>query len=501
MSAEHSDIGRLLRSLFEYRWSEVWIMDAVQERRITYGEFFCGAVRDAIRLTECNVKRGETVCLYLPNSLELLMLYFACLLKGVAAAPIDPQKGEGEVKEILSGLEHACVISKSEISGLTREHYLDLGLFRCSRPEDKSMPEYSPKILEELDYDRLFLISFTSGSTGIPKGVRHSFANLVRTAQAFNRKFRFGAGHVFYHILPMTYMAGILNLFILPLVTGAKIVLGSRFQAECALHFWSVPKQYGVNVFWLNPTLISLLLKLDRGKEGADYAAKGDIIGLVGTAPLSAAQKKAFEEKYGIALYESYGLSELLFLCTNSALECDKVGSVGRPLEGVAISLDEDGEILADAPWKFLGYTNEDTARYFKEGRYQTGDLGYFAEDGGLIISGRKKDLIIRGGINISPVRIETFLQEYGACIDQTVLGVPDEILGEKTVCFYVPGPAFDAAARKQMNRQLGQTLGKDYLVDEFVEVAEIPKNLNGKTDKALLQKNYRNRRRHDTQN
>ena len=132
-------------------------------------------------------------------------------------------------------------------------------------------------------------------------------------------EFNFNDKSVFYHNLPMTHMAGFLNLIILPLVSGSKIIIDREFQASSIASFWDNPIKYGANVFWFVPVIIDLLVNLDRGDKGVNYFKSVRGIGCVGTAPLKYLSKCKFEEKYGnIKLYESYGLSETLFVSTNT---------------------------------------------------------------------------------------------------------------------------------------------------------------------------------------
>lgn len=492
MTEKNAEIGNLLRDLFRDHRNEAFLYDVAHGRQISYGDFLSSAFSTAQKLSEAGIESGDTVCLHAPNSLELLILYFVCLIKGWVAVPVDPQKGESEVKEIIEELNPACIISASKPILIHTNLFFDLSNFLYDLLPRAEIKDDDLSVFCTIDYSKLFLITYTSGSTGKSKGVMHSFQNLVLTSQAFNRIFHFDANSVFYHNLPMTYMAGILNLFILPLVTGSKIAIGERFNAKSAMDFWSWPQKYGANVFWFTPSVVSLLLKLDRGIVGVNYAAGRTITGLVGTAPLYPSVKKAFEEKYHISLYESYGLSELLFVATNSPQRPGNEGSTGQLLDGMTIRFSSDGEILADTKWMFLGYTNEKTASYFINTFYQTGDLGSIDEESNLFISGRKKDLIIRGGMNISPAKTVLFLNDLNLFEETAVLGVKDDVLGEKTVCFFVSGSQpvlFDRL--KEINRQIVQQLGRDYVIDEFIAVDKIPKNMNGKTDKTLLHQIY----------
>jgi len=139
----------------------------------------------------------------------------------------------------------------------------------------------------------------------------------------------------------------------------------------------------------------------------------------------------------------------------------------------------------------FRGYYNADTAPFFVDGYFRSGDFGRFDDRGMLKITGRKKDLIIRGGINISPRRIEDYLYRTGTFRDCIVLGLKNYSLGEKTGCFYVAATPLPNEHRQEINRAIARDLGRDYAIDEFIRLDAVPKNLNGKVDKQKILEIY----------
>ena len=488
--SEKLDTPNLLKDTFSEKWKEVFIFNAVDDTEISYEDFFNAILNCRETLEGVGVKKGEVICLLTPNSFEMVTLYFAALTMQLTVVPIDIKKGEVEIKEILSQTNYDFAICDDPNLGFIRDT-IELGKFKDTLYKKRTSDVDELTVFEDIDYDQIFLITFTSGSSGIPKGVMHSFNNLIASAVAFKNRFNFGGENIFYHNLPMAYMAGILNLIILPFVSGSKIVISEPFNISNVLRFWDFPIKYSVNTFWFIPTIISLLLKLDRSVTGVEYTDKSNIIGCVGTAPLHNKLKKSFEERYGIHLYESYGLSETLFVTTNSNGK-DKSDSVGEVLNDVELSFSQDSEILISVPWMFLGYSNIESESYFENGEFRSGDLGVIDENGFLTITGRKKDLIIRGGVNISPKKIEDFVRGFDIFEEHVILGIEDSILGEKTVCFLVrkkgSSRLFD---KKKLNNEIISKLGGYYCIDEFVEVKDIPKNLNGKTDKIQIKEMY----------
>ncbi len=484
----------LIKAVFHDGWDREFMVVASDDRHYSYKDFFGKIILAKAALEKEGVAKGDRLCLLLENSFELSILYFTCLAMGVNAIPVDPAKGIREIEEILSQTNHKIVIcNQKNFSGFDRK--LDVSAIRDAISGQAAASREDLRIFDSIDYDSLYLTTFTSGSTGVPKGVMHSFNNLARSGAAFSGLFKFGPRNIFYHNLPMTYMAGILNLMIMPFMSGSRIVLGERFGIANAMRFWEAPIRYSANTFWFNPTILSLLVRLDRDPRGIEYAAGAAITACVGTAPLDHQVKLSFENKYKITAYESYGLSETLFISTNCPSYPEKKGSAGVVLHGVDLAFEPDTEIMIGTPWNFLGYSNISTREFMDGGRFRSGDFGEIDGDRMLFIRGRKKDLIIKGGMNISPKRIEDFISGFKIFHEFVVMGIKDVVLGEKVVCFFSPAEGAGGENRtKELNNAVIANLGRDYAIDEFILLDPLPKNVNGKIDKPRIRELHERR-------
>jgi len=257
------DVPNLLKEIFANNWKEIFIYDAINDRLFSYEDFFSAVLNCKEKLKNFGFKEDDVVCLLMTNCLDLVVLYFTSLIMNLTVVPIDPKKGEDEIKEILSQVNYKIIFCDvKNFNFLSRK--IEINKFNENFYKDRETSINQLKIFNDVDCSKLFLISFTSGSTGVPKGVVHSFKNLVLSAIAFNKRFNFGKENIFYHNLPMTYMAGILNLIILPFISESKIVIGEKFNVMNIANFWEIPIKYSVNTFWFIPTIITLLLKLDR---------------------------------------------------------------------------------------------------------------------------------------------------------------------------------------------------------------------------------------------
>lgn len=481
-----TNTSQIITDTFKNNWDLEFIHDSFKQRILTFGDLFEVAVNWKNLFHSLGIQKNQKVVFYLPNSIELLTAYFGAMISGIVSVPIDTNKGTDEVNELISmsGPDHIvydkkdfnCAVESTDIKDVDDE------LFEPKKKFD----DISSFV--NLDTTSPFLVTFTSGSTGKSKGVVHSLENLVRSAIAFNQRFGFSEKNRFFHNLPMSYMAGILNSIILPFVCKSQIVLGPRFSFSNLANFWKIPSDYSVDVFWLVPAFIEMLLKLDRGTEGISYTQSKEIIGLVGTAPLKHESKIKFEQKYGVKLYESYGLSETLFVSTNYPSN-EKENSTGVPLTDVELKFLSDGEILVKVPWMYMEYLKDSDFSQFGDGFYTTGDLGMLDENGFLQILGRKKDLIIKGGFNISPKRLEDFIYHTGMIEECSVVGIKNSYLGEQTVCFFVPKNGF--SSELDINKDIVNSLGIDYRVDQFIKLDSLPRNVSGKIDKPKLKEYF----------
>ena len=431
------------------------------------------------------------LALVMENSVELLACYFGALMCGKVASAIDPLKGEEEICKILEGINDPIVIT-DEIGSKKLNSFdmkMEPGYFLSLEPLAKAK-ENTIQLFTNRNFDDDYLLTFTSGTSGNTKGVRHTLNNLFKTAEAFNAMFDLGADSRFAHLMPMTYMAGILNSIFQPFVCGASIVVLGRFSPIRAFSFWQLTAQYKINTFWLSPSMLTIILKVGNHKVGQEYCAAHQLHLFIGTAPLHLTTRQEFEKMYSAKLYASYGLSETLYL----SVETPETlllggGNVGKLLKGVQYKFGADGEFLVDVPWMFLGYTNEHTPDYFADNYYKTGDLAKI-EDGILSIVGRSKDLIIKGGMNISPALIEGVVASVAGVEECSVFSVLSKQKEELIVLGYASAENA-AEVEKLVSTTVAQKLGKNYLIDLFYKVPAIPKNINGKNDKKALKESY----------
>lgn len=464
MQGAFSHILQLLDSIPP---GHVVLNDNICERKYTNAEFSA-----AVNFLSAYMKEhmADEVLICADNSAELVILYFAGLFSGKVMVPIDPEKEIGEIQRIRELHSAAFFLDNNAVRKLV------------------SFPVYAEKkstrlLWECVDFDKLFLITYTSGSTGMPKGVRHTASNLFHAAYEFGIMVKYDHRTVMGHCMPMTYMAGILNTVIMPYLMGGCIVVLQRFSMKSSFSFWNNIKKGSVNTLWLSPTMLRIANMMDKRAAMKAYLHEHNVRISVGTAPLDKNLRDEVEGKYGIRLYQSYGLSETLFISTEIPEEYISRHTVGRLLPSVKIRCSEDGELQISVPWMFLGYTNEDTSLYMNDEFYLSGDLGRFDDNGNLVIAGRKKEVIVRGGYNVNPRDIENTVleqEDISECAVTSALIRGEEMI----VCCYVAAREYGIT---DINHMIVSVLGKHSKIDFLERMRSLPKNLNGKVDKRAI--------------
>lgn len=489
---------------------QVFLTDALTGRELTYAEFHQQACTVAAYLRERGVTRGDRVATIVPNCTELAAIYFACLYCGAAIVPVNPNLSAAEAHYILANCRPKCTVVtpsvRQKLAGILQSPIflstaqdpvpsteLALDVTSAANSSGASLP------IDIVD-DDLALIIYTSGTTAKPKGLSHHLGRMARNAIAFAEAQAIDPDCRFYLTLSMAYMGGIFNSLLLPFLTGGSVVIDHVFDARSSLTFWEKTQKFRANTLWLAPTVLSILLKMDRGHQGEDYCRSSIKNIFVGFAPLPAKVKADFERRYGVHLTESYGLSETILVTARSSVTVHAQGYVGECLPGVQLRACRDdgaevprgdeGEIQILTPDLMAGYLSEtgDLRKVDANAWFPTGDLGRITVSGAVYITGRKKDLIIRGGVNVSPAAIEEVLLHASNVVDAAVVSVPHEIYGEDIVAVLKlePDTSLDSVLDPIM-AHCKQALAAHQQPSRYMAIDEFPRTSNGKIQKARL--------------
>jgi acyl-coenzyme A synthetase/AMP-(fatty) acid ligase len=491
----------------------IFLVDAISGHEITYKEFHQSACKLAAELRRRGLGRGDRLAVMVPNCCELAILYFACMYIGATIVPVNPNLSASDVRFILSSCRPRFVIASASLRD--RITGTDTALIPLVTTQDRAIapnaqseaidiaalpdrPEFLP--LEQSVDNDLLVIVYTSGTTAKPKGLAHRIGSMFRNARAFAGKQGIDSSSRFYLTLSMAYMGGFYNLLLLPFLHGASVVVDHVFDARSSLNFWDRTSRHQANTLWFAPTVMSILMKMDRGKLGEEFCRRAVRHSFVGFAPLTVKLKEEFEARYGVHLSENYGLSETLFVTARSRSDRSGTGYVGEALPGIALRIvgdngsplspGSDGEIQILSPDLMAGYLDAegqlrevDAADWFS-----TGDYGHLDDDGALFVTGRKKDIIIRGGVNVSPAAIEEALLHANGIADVAVVSIPHELYGEDVVAVLKlePGVELETILDAVMARAK-QELAAHQQPARYIAIDEFPRTANGKVQKTQL--------------
>ncbi|HEY7037865.1 MAG TPA: long-chain fatty acid--CoA ligase [Methylomirabilota bacterium] len=454
--------------------------------------------RLAHALRRLGVGSGDRVVVLLPNCPEVLQSYGAILKCGAVIVPLIFLLGDREVAHILADSEAKVVITStdlvSKVEGQigvmpTLRHVLLVdgggdGRLRSLEEESASEPDRFPAANRRPD--DLAVILYTSGTTGVPKGVALSHANLESNARAIAALHELAREDWAVTVLPLSHSYG-LTVMNAGHILGTRGVLLRWFNPELVLQTiqdFKAASMAGV------PTMLLYLLHYP-GAERFDTSSMR--VWGSGAAPLPVEVVEPFERKFGGKILEGYGLTEASPVVSAHRLSgARKIGSVGQAIPGVAISIQDDadralpvsevGEVCVRGPNVMTGYYRnpDETARTVRAGWLHTGDMGRLDEDGFLYIVERKKDLIIRGGFNIYPREVEEVLYAHPAIAEAAVVGMKDPMMGEDVLAFVVLKDGRQASA-EEIVAFCGSRLARFKCPKQVRFVPSLPKSPIGK--------------------
>lgn len=429
------------------------LIDARNGASWTYADLASLTDRAAAFLSENGARAGKTVVTLLPNSVDTLVLFLGALRLGANIAPLSPEATARDVRNWIQLVDPTlCVFAPSTqaiiddacvLPGLQKIAIETAGEFNWIEPSNGTL-----SVSENCDPSRLYL--YTSGTTGEPKALAFDSDRLWAASRAFAMHHEFlDSNSRFFNILPMFYLGGLFNLGMIPLCVGGSIVIADAFSGRSYLQFWREVAKFEINVLWLVPTILRGLLRLaEHGAPPKDDLGKRVRGCFLGTAPADLALKERFEETFGIPLLENYGLSETLFITseTASGRAQRSNGSVGEVLPSVQLRCRSDhpdskdhlpGEIEVKTPFLFLGYLRSDgqlECPITDDGYFATGDLGRVNVQGTLLYEGRTRDIIKKGGHMIILREIEVLAEKHPLIEEASAVPVAHEFYGEDYV-------------------------------------------------------------------
>jgi malonyl-CoA/methylmalonyl-CoA synthetase len=452
----------------------------------TFADIDARSNRLAQLLAQRGLKRGDRLCVYLANCVEMIDLFLACMKLGVIFVPINILYRDREITHILHDAEPVAVVSTTAIPS-TVPLWNPADLTR----EAAALPGEHPRVT--IDGDDPAGIIYTSGTTGTSKGAVLTHNNFAANAINLLTAWQITSADRFLLALPLFHVHGLGNGVHCWLASGCRMRLLERFEHQkAAAEFLD----FRPTLFFGVPTIYVRLL--DIPADQAREIGKTMRLFVSGSAPLSAQTFEEFRTLFGHTILERYGMSETFMNMSNPYIGERRPGSVGLPLAGVSVRLldtegkpvsdGETGEIYLKGSNIFAGYWRREDATHaaFVEGYFRTGDLAVRAPDGYYTLTGRKSDLIISGGFNIYPREIEEFLEEQDGVLEAAVASSPDRARGEVPVAYIVANGNIDTG---RLEARCREKLASFKVPRSFIVVEKLPRNALGKIQKHLLPK------------
>ena len=470
---------------------KIFVTDILSGKSCSYADFNKLVNSTARFLKKHRVGRGDIVSLCLRNSLEFLVAYFATIRLGAIINPIPISVADKELAANLDFSKPKLSLLEVPSTKIAKRHKIFSVKFQGKGAFLKILKNFSNKKLPiSLDENKPVCLYYSSGTTAKPKGIIFSHRGIINIISATCRWFGHNSNSRHLAILPMAHTS-VMHYSVLPvLYVGGSFVFAKNF-IKIRKDFWRIIRDYKVNYVQTVPTIILMILSITY----SNYHRSRLILPYIacGSAPLPEKNKKLFENRFGLRLANLYGLSEAGHLASDYPFEKgQKPGSIGRPLDivdlkvfdnqGREVPVGKTGEIAVKTPGFFLGY-HKDKKLYessFKNGYFCTGDLAWKDNSSILYYVGRKRDLIIKGGVNISPNLIDEVLVKHPAVAEAASVGKPDELFGEVAKSFVVLKFG-RLVSQKELFDYCRRELGEFKSPSEIEFIKEIPKTASGK--------------------
>ncbi len=482
-----------------------FLVSARDDRALSYGELAGLARSMAGFLAAAGIGPGDRVLLLADNSLEQVAVYVAVLAAGATVCTAHVETNRGHLASIVPQLAPRLVVCQEglgleALAARTAAPCRPLGQWRADGGDGvfadlRAFDTPSGGVATSPRDDAV--IYFTSGTSARPKGVALSYRELLGNAAATAAAFGFSCDERVYDYRSFSWASAQILSALAPLSVGATLVLAPKFSRS---RFFADLGRFAVTVAAGNPTVINLLLQGPDRVRGAALPRLRFITS--SSAPLLVEQWQRFEERFGIKVAQGYGTSETGWVagCTG---DTRRLGTVGKPLanqrveivdrDGRAVPRGEPGHIQVGGPQdNAYRYLAEDGAlRVATLGHARTGDLGHLDADGYLHVTGRASELIIRGGVNISPVEIDNTLMRLAGIAEAATVGVPDPVYGEEVVSYVVLEP--DARLAEPDVLAFCQRRLPAFKAPKRVFLCPaLPKTARGKLDRKVLARRWR---------
>ncbi|MDA0653129.1 MAG: class I adenylate-forming enzyme family protein [Proteobacteria bacterium] len=471
------------------------------EKTLSYNDLWRLGNKMAHYFRERGLKANDRVLMLAENSIEFVATFIGIQRCGGTIATANVEMNRAHISEIIYAVDPVLVLVQEGL-GLealrdpkSNTEWLPLGDWRRDGGSTGffgAIDSYpgTDDFAEVCGPDHIAVIFYTSGTEAKPKGVMQAHSAVWPNYDATADCVELRETDRVLDSRSYTWLSSQNMSLGGPLARGATVYMAKKFSRS---RYFDWVRKYEINMGVAVPTILNMFLNEPVDIHGADVPHLRFI--MTSSAPMLPENWMRFEEQYGIRICQSAGCSEGGLMCSHRGPD-RKIGTIGMPLKYQNVRLlDEDGnevpdgepgQIVVSGQQKSWGYLHFDGRVEKLPLEHHTGDLGMVDEDGHLTVVGRLKDLIIRGGVNISPVEIDNILSRHPHIADAAACGIPDKIYGEEVIAYVIARPGSTLTAEAVI-AHCGETLAPFKTPKQIIFTDTLPKNERGKLDRKAL--------------
>ena len=499
---EPSTITELVNKFAETTPNKNYLIDADLDLHISYAQLKKDILRLGIFFQQNNIQTRDKVGFMLDNGYASSLLFVAAMYHGVTIVPLNVLAGAKQIKYTIEHSECKLILASKlyidKFNDILKSSNVLIVLHEKADDLKISNQKNSNLTVKTLGSDTPAVLIYTSGTTGVPKGVLLSHKNVLAGGKNTVLAHEIKSNDVSFCVLPLYHINAEMVSIASALVSNSCVVIVSKFSVT---NFWHIIEKYKCTWFSVVPTIINYLL--NDNFDASSLNLKNLRFGRSASAPLSPEVHKKFEQVFNIKIIETMGLTETSAQILSNPMDKCKHGSAGIPYGNEVKIIDDSGnylttgnagELVIKGDNVLLEYfkNEEATAKAFnKDGYFLTGDLGVEDKDGFFFITGRKKELIIKGGENISPREIDDTLYKHNAVLEACTFGIKDENYGEEiSACVFLKDNLF--VNEEELLALCTADLGEYKTPSQIIFVDKpLPKGPSGKIQRLKIASQY----------
>ena len=500
-SLEHSTITELVDQFANETPNKNYLIDADLDLYVTYSQLQKDISNLGAYFEENNIKANDKVGFMLDNGYASTLLFIGAMYHGVVIVPLNVLAGSKQIKYTIDHSECKLIFSSdfyiSKFKTILESS--NARVVQYSGIESLTFAKQTSVHLTLTQPNTPAVLIYTSGTTGVPKGALLSHKNVLSGGRNTALAHEVVSTDISFCVLPLYHINAEMVSIASALVSNSCVVTVGKFSVS---NFWQIIEKYQCTWFSVVPTIINYLLNDDFDVKALNL--KNLRFGRSASAPLSPEVHKKFEKTFNVKIIETMGLTETAAQILSNPPSGGKHGSAGKAYgnevriiddQGNYLSAGTTGELVIKGDNVLLEYfKNEEatTGAFSEDGYFLTGDLGVEDDEGFFFITGRKKELIIKGGENISPREIDDTLYKHNAVLEACTFGIEDDNYGEEiSACVYLKDDlvANEAELLDLCKADLGEykTPRQIIFVDE-----PLPKGPSGKIQRLKIASQYR---------